>query len=218
MSKYRSYGLPQYGVAPFDPFYAKEVPQKMGGPNLNYRLLLKNVYESGWTVSQVTHFRSNLDKNMIQYTQSFPDKRLQGEYEITGNILGSKMKNQGVWNLTLYDFVQTTTLTRKPRQAANGTLIYDTPIKAKVNVQTCKNLKLHISNLLRGRSVLALLSCEHENDPQSDIDPDSEISVSSEGFPHVKEVQVWRQQLRLLHIHEEMTPQEAVTSPRNLNF
>lgn len=91
---------------------------------------------------------------MIQFTQFFPDKRLQGEYEFSGTILGSKMKNQGIWNLTLYDYVQTMTLTRKPRRAANGTMVYDTPIKAKVNVQTCKDLNLHISNLLRGRSVL----------------------------------------------------------------
>lgn len=50
-------GLPEYGVLPFDPFFAKEVVQKRGGPNFNYKLRLKNVYERGWTQSRVTKFR-----------------------------------------------------------------------------------------------------------------------------------------------------------------
>jgi hypothetical protein len=50
-------GLPQYKVGPFDPFLAKEVTQKRGGQNVNYRLKLKDVYERGWTESRVTKFR-----------------------------------------------------------------------------------------------------------------------------------------------------------------
>lgn len=50
-------GLPQYGVAPFDPFFANEVAHKGRFLNFNYKLLLKNVEESGWTVSQVTDLR-----------------------------------------------------------------------------------------------------------------------------------------------------------------
>jgi hypothetical protein len=50
-------GLPQYNVGSFDPFFAKEVTQKRGGQNVNYRLKLKDVYERGWTESRVTKFR-----------------------------------------------------------------------------------------------------------------------------------------------------------------
>lgn len=50
-------GLPEYGVDPFDPFYANEIHQKRSGPFFNYRLVLRNVTEAGWTQSQVTRFR-----------------------------------------------------------------------------------------------------------------------------------------------------------------
>jgi hypothetical protein len=50
-------GLPAYNVGPFDPFFAKEVAQKRGGLNMNYRLKLKDVYERGWNKSRVTKFR-----------------------------------------------------------------------------------------------------------------------------------------------------------------
>jgi hypothetical protein len=44
-------------VGSFDPFFAKEVIQKRGGPSMNYRLKLKDVYERGWTESRLTKFR-----------------------------------------------------------------------------------------------------------------------------------------------------------------
>lgn len=50
-------GLPDYGISPFDPFFAAEVPQKMGGPLFNYKLILRNVTESGWTSAQITRFK-----------------------------------------------------------------------------------------------------------------------------------------------------------------
>lgn len=50
-------GLPQYNVLPFDPFYAEEVKQTMGLPNFNYMLKLKNVTESGWTISKITKLK-----------------------------------------------------------------------------------------------------------------------------------------------------------------
>lgn len=90
----------------------------------------------------------------MKYTQFFPDKQLKGDYEFTGTIFGNTMNNAGTWNLSLYDFVQTTTLTRKPRRIESGSLVYDTPIKVDVNIQSTRDLKLHMSNLLRGRSTL----------------------------------------------------------------
>ncbi|XP_044742517.1 uncharacterized protein LOC123304999 [Chrysoperla carnea] len=143
-------GVPEYNIPPFDPFYADEVVQIRGGNNLNYKLKLKNITESGWTLSQVTRFRSDFTKNLIQYTQSFPDKHLSGEYEFVGTMLGRKMYNKGHWNLSLYDLVQTTTITRKPVKMSSGKINYNTPLKVNVNVQTIKNLSLHISNLVRG--------------------------------------------------------------------
>lgn len=64
------------------------------------------------------------------------------------------MNNKGYWNLTLYDFIQTTTVTRKPRIDETGQKVYDTPIRVNVNVQSSRDMKLHISNLLGGRFIL----------------------------------------------------------------
>lgn len=50
-------GIPELKIAPFDPFFAKEVVQRRGGLALNYRLVLRNVEERGWTQSEVTNFR-----------------------------------------------------------------------------------------------------------------------------------------------------------------
>lgn len=144
-------GVPELNLPPFDPFYSPEVPQIRGSQNLNYKLKLINVTEMGWTISQVTRFRSDFNKNYIQYTQSFPEKALQGHYEIVGNILGSNLANRGIWNLTLYDLVQTTTVTRKPARSIDPSKKYSTPLKVSVDVQRIGNMDLHISNLLGGR-------------------------------------------------------------------
>lgn len=54
---YNILGLKEFDVAPFDPFFAREVLQVRGGQLFNYKLKLKNVMESGWTISQVTRFK-----------------------------------------------------------------------------------------------------------------------------------------------------------------
>lgn len=99
-------------------------------------------------------FRSDLNKNYIQFVHFFPDKRLTGEYEINGNFLGTKIDNKGHWNLALYDYIQTMTISRKPRQDELGRKIYDTPFKVGVQLQSCKNLELHISHLFAGRALV----------------------------------------------------------------
>lgn len=53
-------GLDKYNVAPFDPFFAKEVSVSRGMPNFGFTLTLKNVTESGWSASKVTKFVSDL--------------------------------------------------------------------------------------------------------------------------------------------------------------
>ncbi|XP_014210393.1 uncharacterized protein LOC106640772 [Copidosoma floridanum] len=137
-------GLQKYNVEPFDPFFAKEVTVKRGLPNLGFTICLRNVTESGWTASKVTKFVSDLKNYKVVYTQSFPDKFLSGDYEVTGAVLGSKMKNKGKFTLALYDLVQTTTITKEP----------GAKVKVRVEVETIRDLKLHISNLLAGREFL----------------------------------------------------------------
>ncbi|OXU30236.1 hypothetical protein TSAR_013153 [Trichomalopsis sarcophagae] len=142
-------GLPKYNVAPFDPFFAKEISARRGLPNLGFSITLRNVTESGWSASKVTKFVSDLKNYKVVYTQSFPEKFLSGDYEFDGAMLGSKMKNKGKFTLGLYsklthDLVQTTTITKEPGKK----------MKVSVNVETIRDLKLHISNLLYGREVL----------------------------------------------------------------
>ncbi|KAK7601691.1 hypothetical protein V9T40_009132 [Parthenolecanium corni] len=140
-------GVSEYNIPSFDPIYIKEVLLKRGGPAFGYRLKLKNVRESGWRLSEVTKFKSNLRLNTVQLTQYFPDKHLEGEYEFESLIL-SPSSNKGQFNLSLYELNQTTTLT-KPRNSKS--------IKVNVDVQEIGDMKLHISNLLRGRTRMGKL-------------------------------------------------------------
>lgn len=150
-------GVPEWRIPSFDPFFSPEVVQNTGIPMFNYKLKLVNVTESGWTASQVTSFRSDFGRNQIEYTQFFPEKRLEGLYDFSGSVFGNKMSNSGAWNLALYDFIQTTTISRRPRRATTGANVYDTPIKVKINVHTCRDMKLHVSHLLGGRRILEVL-------------------------------------------------------------
>ncbi|KAH1024381.1 hypothetical protein HUJ05_003871 [Dendroctonus ponderosae] len=131
LTPYFESGLPEYGVDPFDPFYAQEVYQKMSGPFFSYKLILRNVSESGWTQSQVTGLRSDFPKDMIQITQFFPDKRLKGIYEIDGTFFGQKVKNSGSWNLALFDYIQTLSISRKPQRDLTGKEMARPPIKPR---------------------------------------------------------------------------------------
>ncbi|XP_043678540.1 uncharacterized protein LOC122634040 [Vespula pensylvanica] len=143
----RSYfktGLPQYNVEPFDPFFAREVKVQRGMSNFGFTLTLKNVTETGWSNSKVIKFVSDLPNYKVVYSQSFPEKLLFGDYEFFGQFLGSSIRNKGKFTLTLYDLIQTTTITKPPGQK----------IKVNVNVQTIRDLKLHITNLLYGRGLL----------------------------------------------------------------
>ncbi|XP_066251337.1 uncharacterized protein Jhbp16 [Euwallacea similis] len=146
--------IPDFGIGSFDPFYAEEIHQKMGGAFFNYKLVLRNVTESGWTQSQITKFRSDLPKNLIQITQFFPDKRLNGIYEIEGTFLGQNVKNSGSWNLALFDYVQTLSISRKSPRDFSGNFIKHPSIKVKCNIQTCKKLELHVGNLAGGRTII----------------------------------------------------------------
>ncbi|XP_011498698.1 PREDICTED: uncharacterized protein LOC105362870 [Ceratosolen solmsi marchali] len=137
-------GLPKYNVAPFDPFFANEISARRGLPKLGFTITLRNVTESGWSASKVTKFVSDLKNYKVVYTQSFPEKYLSGDYEFNGAVLGTNVNNKGKFTLSLFDLMQTTTITREPGMK----------IKVRVEVETIRDLKLHISNLLHGREVL----------------------------------------------------------------
>ncbi|KAJ8976659.1 hypothetical protein NQ317_004677, partial [Molorchus minor] len=128
---YSYLGLPEYGVGSFDPFYIDEIVQRRRFPFARYKLTLKNVTESGWTTSLVTGVR-NLGISFFVHTldllgQTFPImkstslsfsriKRLDGWYEIEGTFFGQEVHNRGSWNLSLFDYSQTLTISRKPRR------------------------------------------------------------------------------------------------------
>lgn len=99
-----------------------------------YRLILRKVSEFGWTNSKVTKYRwiafydfnfgfniemqivsinyfpimkthrTDAANNRIIYSQYFPEKSLNGEYEFKANLLGQQMHTKGIWNMTLYDY------------------------------------------------------------------------------------------------------------------
>ncbi|XP_014607674.1 PREDICTED: uncharacterized protein LOC106788702 [Polistes canadensis] len=137
-------GLPQYNVEPFDPFFAREITVKRGVTSFGFTLTLRNVTESGWSNSKVTKFVSDIHNSKIVYTQSFPEKLLFGDYEFFAGLFGTSISNKGKFTLTLYDLIQTTTITKSLGQKIN----------VNINVQTIRDLKLHITNLFHGREIL----------------------------------------------------------------
>ncbi|KAI4499770.1 hypothetical protein M0802_005026 [Mischocyttarus mexicanus] len=137
-------GVPEYNVEPFDPFFAKEITVKRGVTSFGFILTLRNVSESGWANSKVTKFVSDLPNSKIVYTQSFPKKLLFGDYEFDGGLFGKSIRNKGSFSMTLYDLIQTTTITKPLGQKIN----------VNINVQIIKDMELHITNLLHGREGL----------------------------------------------------------------
>ncbi|CAH0393035.1 unnamed protein product [Bemisia tabaci] len=144
VTPYFTTGVPDLKIPPFDPWFAEEIIQKWGGPGIGYNLKLRNVREAGWKQSLVTKFRSNAKAQMIVYTQYFPEKYLEGEWEAESNLIQQR-ENRGVFNLTLYEYNQTTTIYRSKNTKR---------LKVNIQMKEVGNLKLHISNLLRGRTFL----------------------------------------------------------------
>lgn len=52
-----SLGIPDMGVAPFDPHFAKEIKQARAINGIGYTLTLTDVFERGWTKSTVTKYK-----------------------------------------------------------------------------------------------------------------------------------------------------------------
>ncbi|XP_052863368.1 uncharacterized protein LOC128270005 [Anopheles cruzii] len=141
-------GLPEFNVAPFDPHRAEYIEQRRGdiGGLGGYRLLLTNVSEYGWSQSEVTKYRTEPKHNRIVYSQYFPEKSLDGSYDFKAKILKLPRHTHGIWNLTLYDYSQTTTVTRI---GGPGGLL-----KVRVEIDKIGDMKLHISDLFGGVKII----------------------------------------------------------------
>lgn len=100
---YFKYGVPEFNIPPFDPFFIEEIIQNRGSQSVNYKLTLRNVFESGWTNSKVYALKSDLKKGYLQYFQWFPEKFVQGEWEIESNFM-APYANSGTFNLTLCEY------------------------------------------------------------------------------------------------------------------
>jgi len=144
----RSYfttGVPELGIPPFDPFFATEVRQSNVRGILGYKLTIYNVTESGWQLSEIRKVKTNFKTNTMKLTHYFPEKYLEGYYEVENTILRPGVTTVGQFNLTLYDYIQTMTI-GKPKTSKQ--------IKVSVQLQEIGNMSLHISNLLRGRVIV----------------------------------------------------------------
>ncbi|KAG6448020.1 hypothetical protein O3G_MSEX005281 [Manduca sexta] len=136
-------GIPDMGVAPFDPHFAKEIKQSRAIRGIGYTLTLNNVFERGWAQSTVTKYKTDWENQRIIYSQYFPEKWLNGDYEFKGDAFGLGVLRSGHWNLTLRDYSQTTRIKR------NGT-----GVDVHVEVDHIGDMEIHVGNLLRGNGIL----------------------------------------------------------------
>ncbi|XP_018801539.1 PREDICTED: uncharacterized protein LOC108976732 [Bactrocera latifrons] len=135
-------GVPAYNIKPFDPHRSPFVELRRGDQNSfgGFKLILRNISEYGWSQSEVTKYRTDYANKRIIYAQYFPEKSLDGWYEFSGKILGTPIKRSGFWNMTLYDYSQTTSVRRL---GAPGTLL-----KVHVEIDRIGGLKMHVANAL----------------------------------------------------------------------
>jgi hypothetical protein len=82
----------------------------------------------------------------LVYSQFFPEKSLDGHYIFDSKLLGQPLKTSGNWSLVLYNYSQTTTVKRVG--GVGGRL------KVRVEIDKIGDLKLHISDLLGGHTVM----------------------------------------------------------------
>ncbi|XP_050354309.1 uncharacterized protein LOC126776077 [Nymphalis io] len=136
-------GVPDMGIAPFDPHFAKEVKQIRSIFGMGYTLTLHDVFERGWSQSTVTKYKTDWANQRIIYSQYFPEKWLEGNYVFKGDMLGLEVERSGHWNLTLRDYSQTTRIKR------NGS-----GVDVNVEVDHIGDMDIHVGNLLSGRSVM----------------------------------------------------------------
>nr|XP_021201073.2 uncharacterized protein LOC110384214 isoform X1 [Helicoverpa armigera] len=140
---YFKIGIPEMGVAPFDPHFAREIKQTRAINGIGYTLTLNNVYERGWSQSTVTKYKTDWENQRIVYSQYFPEKWLEGNYEFKGDAFGLGVLRSGHWNMTLRDYSQTTRIKR------NGA-----GVDVHVEVDHIGDMEIHVGNLVRGNGIL----------------------------------------------------------------
>lgn len=86
------------------------------------------------------------ENNALVYTQEFPEKSLDGDYIFDSKVLGQPVRSSGNWSLVLYKYSQTTTVTRI---GGPGGLL-----KVRVEIDKIGDMKLHISDLFGGITVI----------------------------------------------------------------
>ncbi|XP_067613911.1 uncharacterized protein Jhbp16 [Eurosta solidaginis] len=135
-------GVPAYNIKPFDPHRSLFVELRRGDQSGfgGFKLILRNISEYGWTRSAITKYRTDFDNKRIIYAQYFPEKSLNGWYEFSGKLFGAPVKRRGLWNMTLYDYSQTTSVRRL---GAEGSLL-----KVHIEVDRIGGLKMHVANAL----------------------------------------------------------------------
>lgn len=57
-----------------------------------------------FTLKSIFIHRTDFENNRIIYTQDFPEKSLNGEYEFKALVFGRPYVTKGIWNMTLYDY------------------------------------------------------------------------------------------------------------------
>ncbi|KAM3958278.1 uncharacterized protein ACR2FA_007725 [Aphomia sociella] len=136
-------GIPEMGVAPFDPHFAKEVKQSRNIAGIGFTITLRDVYERGWTQSFITKYKTDWNNGRVIYSQYFPEKWLYGDYDFEGKMLGLGVLRSGHWNLTLKDYSQTTRLKRNY-----------TGVDVHVEVDHIGGMEIHVGNILQGNGIL----------------------------------------------------------------
>ncbi|BFF89315.1 uncharacterized protein DMAD_08102 [Drosophila madeirensis] len=134
LQKYYKTGMPAYHVKPFEPHHSDYVELRRGFAAQgigNFYLVLRNVFDRGWSNSKVTRFQAHLAEQRITFSQ---------QYEFTASVLGTQIQRQGPWNLTLRDYSQTTDIVRV---GGPGSLL-----KVHVEIDGIGGLEIHAGNLL----------------------------------------------------------------------
>lgn len=84
--------------------------------------------------------------NTLSYSQDFPEKSLDGKYVFNSKILGQPIKRSGNWNITLYNYSQTTTIRRLGGPGSR--------LKVRVFVDKLGDMKLNIGDLFGGVTMI----------------------------------------------------------------
>ncbi|XP_026764616.2 uncharacterized protein LOC113522960 [Galleria mellonella] len=140
---YFKVGIPELGVAPFDPHFAREVKRSRNIAGIGFTITLRDVYEEGWTQSLVTKYKTDWNNGRIIYSQYFPVKTLHGDYDFQGEMLGLNVFRSGHWNLTLRDYSQSTRIKRNYGD-----------LDVHVEVDHIGGMELHVGNILKGNGIL----------------------------------------------------------------